>query len=159
MTMEVNIFESAQGLLLTPGILLGLGAIILSIIAMANSRKNSRQVMAKIDKVKREVGLKSSLNRLATVVSDMVDSLNWNLDIKMFSFRPIQIATDEVIRFIHDKGERESVLNAEAVSIRISFSNGVGREETGKIETVNEFERIPGPAASRTWNLAAVPFE
>ncbi len=102
--MEANIFESAQALLLTPAILLGLGAIILSIVAIATSRRNSRQVMAKIDKVKSEVDLKSSLNRLATVVSDMVDSLNWNLDIKMFSILTIQITTDEVIRFIHDKG-------------------------------------------------------
>lgn len=98
--------------------------------------------MAKIDKVRSDVDLKASLNRLATVVSDMADSLNWNLDIKMFSFRPIQIARDEVIRFIHDKGERESVLNAEATSIRISFSNGIGTEENRKIETVKEFERL-----------------
>ncbi|MCZ6647708.1 MAG: hypothetical protein O7B30_00465, partial [Thaumarchaeota archaeon] len=117
-----------------------------------------RQVMAKIDKVEREVDLKSSLKRLATVVSDMVDSLNWNLDIKMFSFSPIQIATDEVIRFIHDKGERESVLNAEAVSIRISFSNGVGREETGKIETVKEFERLLRLSSSVTSALVNFRF-
>ena len=114
--------------------------------------------MTKIGEVKTEVDVKAKLNRLASVVADMVDSLNWNLEIKMFSFPPIQIAKDEVIRFIHDNGERESVLKAEAVSIRISFSTGVGKEETVKIEAVKEFERFLRQSSSITSALVNFRF-
>jgi hypothetical protein len=134
--------EGVLSLISSPGILLGVSAIILSIIAIENSRRNSRAVMTRIVEVKNEVDLKAQLRRLATIVGGMADSVDRNLDPKMFSFPPLDSMTDEVIRHIHDKGERESILRAEAVSIRVSFADIVGKEESLKIETEQQFEKF-----------------